>query len=568
MLAAWSTAPRWSYASRNTVELSKSHFLVAVAVAAALAHCHPSAHTTLLPLPSALSYRHQPCAAAAPTCGNKRDFICTVYAPVMMVVSFLQLLLLLAATAQHAASAADAALPRPLPLPWSAAHTSTRAPAADEAVCTLAITGDGEGGVRSASLVCQHADRGSLALAAGQLLQPHMPRFRGVRWHPDECGRLDCLITVCGASRLLLLNATISGVAAPDSEGGLCVSGRARVRALGGAFTDNSARNGSLHVRGDASLLLAYATVSRNAGTRGGGAQVSGRGALTSVNSTWSNNKADYGGSVNVRDDGMLFASDKSSFLDNACSSEEDSPAGAAVYCRDGGSVTLTRGVILARNTVTGHDGAGGALYAQDNCALRLSDGVALFDNLVDGGNAAGGGLAAADDVTVVLMRRIELRGNEARGDNSGGGGLFLRDRTTLALTGPAAIIGNVASGDVAQGGGLYASNNASVDIVGPASFVRNAARGMHSTGGGINIRQNSPVSIASRVTFLRNYAMNGGGIALVGDMRAQLSGLNMTQHDIGGRGGAILMDGAVKANLTDMYIVGNRCGNCNDACV
>jgi predicted outer membrane repeat protein len=472
------------------------------------------------------------------------------------VSPYLQQLLVVLTVVLLACSSAAAA-------PAAAKAKAAAAPpklAPPSATCTINIVGkgsDAEGEVESASIACSGS--GFRMAVNTTSLGKFRKQFKGVTWDADDCEELGCLVTFCGASNVAITDSTISNVSAPGTRGTLCFSGSSRAVIRASTFSDNSAQNGTLHVRDEAVVTLRDSMVSGNTGERGGGAQVSVDAVFTTINSTWTGNYATYGSCVNVRGAATLWVIDGNVFDRNTV---EDliynyGPAGA-VYCRDEAKVYLHNGNVVSNNMAWGYDSAGAALYAQDDCSLDVRGGNTFLNNTAEGDNAAGGAICAAN-AAVISITNTTFYNNSAIGENPGGGALLLRDETETHIFGNVNFIHNMVLGDVSQGGAIYVSNDAKIVVEDNILFINNSADGVNCQGGAINTRQNAATTIRNGIIFKDNSASYGGGVAAIGNMEFNLSDASFTGHHVLGNGGGLYMEGSFTAKIANTTIEDNK---------
>jgi predicted outer membrane repeat protein len=484
-----------------------------------------------------------------------------VHGQIADMIPFPQLKRLLAVTAVlllvvNAAAAAPAAARVPTP-PRSFTPAST---------CTINIVGkgaDAEREVESASISCKGS---SFSMAVSPTsLGKFKKQFKGVTWNPDNCWEMDCLVTICGDSSVTIVDSSISNFIATESQGTLCIANSSQVLISDSSFSDNTAENGTIHVRDEATVTLRNSAVSGATGIRGGAAQISDDAVFTTINSIWTGNYASYGASMNVRNAATVWIVGGNVFDSNTVEDLEYNygPAGAVVYCRAEGKVYLQNKNILINNMALGYDSAGAAIFLQDDCVLDIRDGNVFINNTSNGDNAVGGAISATG-AALVSITDTTFYNNSAQGENPGGGALLLRDESVTRIVGNVNFTHNMVLGDVSQGGAIYVSNDATLLVEDNIIFINNSADGVNCQGGAINTRQNAVTTIRKGITFKDNSASYGGGVAAIGNMPLNLSDAVFTGHHVLGHGGALYLEGSFTANIANTTVTDNRWVLCN----
>lgn len=246
------------------------------------------------------------------------------------------------------------------------------AAALQPATCKIDIRGNGpdEEGVKAASIQCSGS---GFSMAVSPALGNFEKQFQGIEWDSDSCGKLDCLITFCGSSNVVIRHSSILRVNSEASTGMICVTGKSRVTIIDSTLGGNKAENGTLHLRDKAQAAVINSVIRDATGVRGGGAQLDGVSILRSVNSTWSGNEAEFGAAMNVRGNSTLWISNGTVLDSNYVSSEYNyGPGGGAVYCRANGKVYVHNHNTFVNNQADGYDSAGGAIFCQDDCVVDI----------------------------------------------------------------------------------------------------------------------------------------------------------------------------------------------------
>ena len=397
----------------------------------------------------------------------------------------------------------------------------------DPSKCSLDIRGDPETlKVRKASFHCT----GPKVTAAVQgELSRFKDSFSGVEWgsSADCINTAGCLVTVCGASHVVFLNATLNHLKLPRVEAsfgrGLCFNGTSRATLLGAQV--HYIQGTGIWASGNSVLAVHGSRISNNAEI---GIAASRKATVNIENSTVTDNKSDgySGGGLVAQGNATVTISGGSVLSGNV-----------AVNASGGGLAAFGNATVNIENsTVTDNksDGYnGGGLFARGNATVAISGGSVLSGNVAV--NASGGGLAAGDNSTVNIENST-VTDNEC--DGYSGGGLVAYGNATVTISGGSVVSGNVVVN--ASGGGLAAYDNSTVNIEN-STVTDNKSDG--SSGGGLIAEGNATVTISGGSVVSANTAWNGegGGLAAYGNTNVTMKNITCA-HNVAlyGRGGCI----------------------------
>lgn len=134
-------------------------------------------------------------------------------------------------------------------------------------VCSLRIRGSLQGdAIASSSLSC-FGPNPLIATMNETMLGSRVKSANNVAWAAASSSRCapngssgmaatSCLLTLCSGTNTVLVNSSVIGVVAKGSVGIICLVGSASLTVQDSSFLNNTAINGTLHVRDSAQLVL------------------------------------------------------------------------------------------------------------------------------------------------------------------------------------------------------------------------------------------------------------------------------------------------------------------------
>lgn len=351
--------------------------------------------------------------------------------------------------------------------------------------------------------------------------------------------------------------------------GGIAVEGGSAT-ITGGTISGNNAQGGG----GVAAIGLengplthlnvgGYAVIENNTSMRGGGIYATGPNSsminpdvndvrthvLISGNALIQKNKTtstNGGAGIYIQDRALLSATG------GTVSENETTEGGygAGIRIDDNfGYVTELSGMVIVGNV---SDRSGGGIYVTSMSAMNEGDAPTLIlkDVVLSNNEAVYGGAGLNAENFSVTIDNSRITDN-ANTKYNGGGGIHMQGMgSDLQLTiSSSEISGNVTEGG--SGGGIYASGVKDVSITGTA-IADNTAGG---NGGGIFINESwlgTNLTINDSEITNNSASRGGGGIALFGEIQANLTNTTIKANTSEGGGGGIYADSTkTGTNLT-----------------
>lgn len=326
---------------------------------------------------------------------------------------------------------------------------------------------------------------------------------QGVRWDPDGCDNLSCLLTICGASSVQFQGAEVLSVRDQGLDAALCIGGNSKVLFNGGSFSGAFTRQGALLVLGKAQMSLQGTSVANNTGNSTLGGLSMGAGLVVQddaqvliagshfVGNYAYGSEAATGGGVVVQDSGSITIED-SLFERNEVTAGGfiGFAGGAAVYAEGAATVTV-RNTTFVQNSANGSvASAAGAICVMHNTTLRLDH--CLFDHNVAVSQHAFGGALAAMNSTVINITDTNFSHNSAFGSSgmASGAGILVGNNACIAMTG-GSLVGNFVNGSlVGAGGGACVFENATFqarNVLFSGNKAVSASSKLGALGGGLS---------------------------------------------------------------------------------
>jgi predicted outer membrane repeat protein len=425
--------------------------------------------------------------------------------------------------------------------------------------CYLHIHGRGTRlGVKNATLSCTGKQ---LSISVKQdWVQPLTSGSKGVTILPhNACAtplQENCSLVVCSGTHLVLRNALVTDVYAPDDTL-VCIGGTSAVEVQGSNFSNNrvisifEVRLSSFEVTdsymcdnkasGSGGLVWAQASevsiqdtvMCRNTAADHGGVLITIASNVQISNSTiFSNQAQGSGGAVLVAISNLTMV-DSVMELNEALAGPQ--PSLADTTANDGGAVSaLMSNVTLERthflqNSATGK---GGALYlVESELSMRYST--------VHGNTASDTGGA------VVVNRGNALIQSSVFSQNSAAlaGGAIEVTGNVVSSSAVLQLVASEFAGNTAHAGGAIAASEAAHVYIAGSNFSRNTA--VNGSGGGLNLMNATAVVHACR--FVANNARRDGGGADVWSSSSLLvSDSIWSLNEAGKDGGALCVTGGI----------------------
>ncbi len=311
-----------------------------------------------------------------------------------------------------------------------------------------------------------------------------------------------------------------------SGSGGGLFNNAGDVTAVGTSFRNNvSARaGGGIEVVGGSTLLTSVLIDGNMTGDmpgNGGGLHLTGMGDVTIADSTVNGNSAgsEGGGLWNSAVGSMTVSG--TGVTQNAANGIAADNGGGGLF-NDGGTLSVTGGVISGNTALMGSGSGGGIL---NNLGTLSVDGTLISGNM---SARAGGGIEAVDGSTS-LMGAL-LSANMAGPSPGNGGGLHISGAGSVALVDTDVVLNSAA----AEGGGLWNSAGSTMDIIG-CSVDGNIASGNDPDQGGGGL-------------------FNEGGTMVVDDTAVT----NNVADGTSGSGGGALNNSGGSLDITDATFAGN----------
>lgn len=400
----------------------------------------------------------------------------------------------------------------------------------------------------------------------------------GIRWDPEGCESLGCLLTICGNSSVVFRGAHVQGVRARSLSAAVCVSGSSRVVFKGGVFTGISTSQGVLLVLGDSRLFLEGTRVTNNTAsidvgplTMGGGLLVQEQAQVRITDCLFAGNRAignvaAFGAALAAQDQSRVLVVG-GVFQQNAALAPAKA-AGAALggaLFAEGSASLEARGVEFIDNLAEGNVVAvGGALCVMHNVKLKL---VACFfaNNTATSPNVGvGGGLGALND-SIVRIADVSFVGNSALGGSFlGAGGAILADNSASIHISGTRLIGNRVSGSVVgAGGAINANANATLSLRGSIVSGNVVSAPGAVLGGVVSCLNTSRCLIVDSAITHNNVTSSnmpaaGGGLGVLDQASARVVRCNVSRNWV--RGGLAVAGGGIMAQGNDTKLTVDNC--------
>lgn len=346
-----------------------------------------------------------------------------------------------------------------------------------------------------------------------QLLNSSRLHFKGVSWS-DGCAMHGCLITICGQTRVVFANSTISGVN-DDSESELYK----KIKSVGSMFRIVCVRDAA-HVTFEHTVLrgnMASAIVAFNTSK-----------VVLRASKVVHNVGFVHAGGVSATDSADVVVTDGSEIDSNrrdATNMKSRSGNFTASLLSGAGLQVLGRARIVVsngsvrRNRCLGCSGGGAGLA--DHGTLVVSDGSTLSSNTADMCESGGGGVSLLD------QSQLTVQGNSSIANNTAGmgigGGLVLTGAATATFVGSSLVDNRVSKFSctgIYGGAGVAISGNATLHLT-DSSVMGNKADG--GLGAGILAMNMSTIILASDVRFAGNRLVAGLGRDVTASSAVQL---------------------------------------------
>lgn len=355
-----------------------------------------------------------------------------------------------------------------------------------QTLCQLRVNGDN--GTITAKVSCSG---GQVTAAADSLLVKAgvANTSRGVVWRRDDCGGLQCALTLCGNFKASFLNVSVTNVQSSTIRATICVAGNASVTFTGGTWSNNTAP--SLAMYNFSTVAIdSGAVFYDNIASDGAGAAIraNDNAQITISDATFesnSNGGSIYGG-------GAIRSMGRSAFNISNSRFASNYGSGAAIFGRDQSSINIANSTFIDNWTPPAD--AGGVIYAIGNTS------VVIVDSLFQNNTADYGGVVYADTGTT-----LSISGNSMLVNNTAqysGGAVHIGDQVALDLQDGVSLEGNSAA---VSGGALYSFGTATTTL-GQVVFTANQAG---ANGGAVYLDERSIATFSSAANMTSLFADN-----------------------------------------------------------